>query len=59
MSMFHINKSNQLCCLKVLSMYDRLDAVDVEGVVRFVSSMQQEDGSFIGIPFLLNNIFFY
>lgn len=29
-------------------MYDRLDAIDVEGVVRFVSSMQQEDGSFIG-----------
>lgn len=29
-------------------MFDRLDAVDVEGVVRFIASLQQEDGSFFG-----------
>lgn len=34
--------------LQVLAMYDRLDAIDVEGVVRFVKAMQQENGSFFG-----------
>lgn len=34
-------------------MYDRLDAIDVEGVVRYVSSLQQEDGSFFGKNLLL------
>lgn len=29
-------------------MYDRLDAIDVEGVVKYVASMQQDDGSFTG-----------
>ncbi|XP_013199619.1 geranylgeranyl transferase type-2 subunit beta [Amyelois transitella] len=37
-----------LSAVQVLAMYDRLDAVDVEGIVRFVSSLQQGDGSFFG-----------
>lgn len=35
--------------LQVLTMYNRLDAIDVEGVVKFVASLQQPDGSFYGI----------
>lgn len=29
-------------------MYNRLDAIDIEGVVRYVTSLQQDDGSFFG-----------
>ncbi|CAG4979360.1 unnamed protein product [Colias eurytheme] len=37
-----------LSAVQVLAMYDRLDAIDIDGVVRFVVSMQQDDGSFFG-----------
>ncbi|CAH2038021.1 unnamed protein product, partial [Iphiclides podalirius] len=37
-----------LSAIQVLALYDRLDAIDVEGVVRYVASLQQEDGSFFG-----------
>ncbi|CAG9093034.1 unnamed protein product [Plutella xylostella] len=37
-----------LSAVQVLAMYDRLDCLDVEGLVRFVSSLQNEDGSFCG-----------
>ncbi|KAJ2945794.1 hypothetical protein O0L34_g4699 [Tuta absoluta] len=37
-----------LSAVQVLAMYNRLDAIDVDGVVRYVSSLQQEDGSFFG-----------
>ncbi|XP_013143093.1 PREDICTED: geranylgeranyl transferase type-2 subunit beta [Papilio polytes] len=37
-----------LSAVQVLAMYDRLDAIDIEGVVRFAISLQQEDGSFYG-----------
>ncbi|KAI8435601.1 hypothetical protein MSG28_003876 [Choristoneura fumiferana] len=37
-----------LSAVQILAIYDRLDAIDVEGVVRFVKAMQQEDGSFFG-----------
>lgn len=29
-------------------MYDRIDAIDVEGVVKYVKSLQNPDGSFTG-----------
>lgn len=34
--------------MKVLAICDRLDAVDIEGIVKFVKSLQQKDGSFHG-----------
>ncbi|KAF9407476.1 hypothetical protein HW555_012505, partial [Spodoptera exigua] len=37
-----------LSAIQVLTMYNRLDAIDVEGVVKFVASLQQPDGSFYG-----------
>lgn len=37
-------------------MYDRLDAVDVEGIVRYVVALQQEDGSFYGENFCCLNL---
>ncbi|KAJ0176982.1 hypothetical protein K1T71_006991 [Dendrolimus kikuchii] len=37
-----------LSAVQVLAMYNRIDAIDVEGVVRFIKAMQQEDGSFFG-----------
>ncbi|CAH0751089.1 unnamed protein product [Diatraea saccharalis] len=37
-----------LSAVQVLAMYDRLDAIDVDGVVRYIVSLQQEDGSFDG-----------
>ena len=33
---------------QVLILYDSVDQVDVEGVVKFVSNLQQPDGSFVG-----------
>lgn len=30
-------------------MYDRLDSIDVEAAVRYVVSLQQDDGSFFGM----------
>lgn len=35
-------------------MYDRLDAVDIEGIVRYIVSLQQEDGSFYGKYYYLH-----
>lgn len=40
-------------------MYDRLDAIDVEGVVRYVSSLQQEDGSFFGKNLILMTLGYF
>lgn len=37
-----------LSAVQVLCTYDRLDAIDVEGVVKYVQSLQKEDGSFTG-----------
>lgn len=37
-----------LSAIQVLTMYNRLDAIDVEGVVKFVAGLQQKDGSFSG-----------
>ncbi|XP_061713558.1 geranylgeranyl transferase type-2 subunit beta [Cydia pomonella] len=37
-----------LSAVQILALYDRVDAIDVEGVVRYIKSMQQEDGSFFG-----------
>ena len=37
-----------LSCPQVLVLYDRLDVIDREGVVRFVAGLQQPDGSFTG-----------
>ncbi|KAL1491636.1 hypothetical protein ABEB36_012205 [Hypothenemus hampei] len=37
-----------LCGIQILAMYDRVDAIDVEGVVKYVKSLQQPDGSFSG-----------
>ncbi|XP_044265255.1 geranylgeranyl transferase type-2 subunit beta [Tribolium madens] len=34
--------------VQILAMYDRLDAIDVEAVVKYVKSLQQPDGSFTG-----------
>ena len=34
--------------LQILVLYDKLDAVDVNGILSFVSGLQQIDGSFIG-----------
>lgn len=47
---------NISCLFQVLAMYDRLDAIDIEAVVRYVVSLQQEDGSFFGRLLL---VFFY
>lgn len=33
---------------QILAMYDKLDAIDIEEVVKFVKSLQQPDGSFSG-----------
>lgn len=37
-----------LCAVQVLCLYDRLDAIDAEGVVNYVASLQAPDGSFMG-----------
>lgn len=37
-----------LSAVQVLCLYDRLDAIDVDGVVKYVASLQTEDGSFMG-----------
>ena len=37
-----------LSAVQILCTYDRLDVIDVDGVVRYVSSLQQPDGSFSG-----------
>ena len=34
--------------IQILTLYDELAVIDVEAVVRYVSSLQQADGSFIG-----------
>ena len=33
---------------QILVLYDALDTIDVEGVVKFIIGLQQEDGSFYG-----------
>lgn len=37
-----------LSAIQILCMYDRLDAINVEGVVNYVASLQKLDGSFTG-----------
>jgi len=37
-----------LSAVQILCTYDRLDAVDVDGIVKYVASLQQSDGSFTG-----------
>lgn len=37
-----------LSAVQILCTYDALNSIDVEGVVKYVSSLQQEDGSFTG-----------
>ncbi|CAG9767529.1 unnamed protein product [Ceutorhynchus assimilis] len=37
-----------LSAVQILAMYDKLDAIDCEGVVKYVQSLQQPDGSFSG-----------
>lgn len=37
-----------LSAVQILCTYDRLDAIDVEGVVKYIASLQQPDGSFTG-----------
>ena len=34
--------------LQILTLYDSVGAIDKEGVVKYVSSLQQPDGSFFG-----------
>ncbi|XP_017776237.1 PREDICTED: geranylgeranyl transferase type-2 subunit beta [Nicrophorus vespilloides] len=34
--------------IQVLCIYDRLDAINVEGVIKYVKSLQKDDGSFTG-----------
>ncbi|XP_026476575.1 geranylgeranyl transferase type-2 subunit beta-like [Ctenocephalides felis] len=37
-----------LSAIQILTMYDALNEIDLEGVVRYVTSLQQNDGSFTG-----------
>lgn len=37
-----------LSAVQILAMYDRLDVIDTEAVVKYVVSLQQPDGSFTG-----------
>ncbi|GJQ77785.1 putative prenyltransferase and squalene oxidase repeat [Trypoxylus dichotomus] len=37
-----------LSAVQILCMYDKLDIIDVEGVVKYVAALQQPDGSFSG-----------
>lgn len=37
-----------LSAVQVLTLYDSVSEIDIDGVVRFVASLQQPDGSFIG-----------
>merc|ERR1719228_1393571 len=39
---------NTLSAVQEAAIYDCLDSIDIEGVVRFVQSLQQDDGSFWG-----------
>jgi len=39
---------NTLSAVQVAAIYDCMDKIDIEGVVRYVSGLQQEDGSFWG-----------
>ena len=34
--------------LQILALYDELESVDLDGVVKFLSGLQLEDGSFQG-----------
>lgn len=40
-----------LSAVQILSMYDKIDVIDVEGVIKYITSLQLEDGSFMGIYF--------
>ncbi|KAI4471381.1 geranylgeranyl transferase type beta subunit [Holotrichia oblita] len=37
-----------LSAVQILCMYDKVDIIDIEGVVKYVASLQQSDGSFSG-----------
>lgn len=37
-----------LSAVQILCLYDNLDAIDVEGVVKYIVSLQLPDGSFMG-----------
>jgi geranylgeranyl transferase type-2 subunit beta len=37
-----------LCAIQVLKIIDRMDLIDVDSVVKYVQSLQNEDGSFSG-----------
>ncbi|CAG9814212.1 unnamed protein product [Phaedon cochleariae] len=37
-----------LSAVQILCIYNYLDAIDVDGVVRYIKSLQQQDGSFMG-----------
>lgn len=37
-----------LAAVQILCLYNRLDAVDQDGIVRYVAALQQDDGSFVG-----------
>lgn len=37
-----------LSAIQILCMYDEIKAIDVEGVVKYVISLQNDDGSFMG-----------
>ncbi len=38
-----------LCvCVQILTLYDSVDVIDKEGVVRYITGLQQPDGSFHG-----------
>lgn len=39
-----------LCAVQVLITLKRTDLIDVDSVVKFVKGLQQEDGSFNGMP---------
>ena len=46
---FHLSFSHTvLPYTQVLTLYNSVSEIDVDGVVHFVASLQQPDGSFIG-----------
>lgn len=37
-----------LSAVQILSMYNRMDVIDVESIVKYIVSLQKTDGSFTG-----------
>lgn len=37
-----------LSAVQILCMYDEVKAIDIEGVVKYIASLQKDDGSFMG-----------